>query len=60
MTGWRLGWIVAPPDLMRRARLGLAPGVAFGPAGEGHLRLCFAASLPRLSQALDRLVPALG
>jgi len=46
-------------ELMKRARVGLAPGAAFGPAGEGHLRLCFAASLPKLSQALDRLVPAL-
>ncbi|TMQ17319.1 MAG: aminotransferase class I/II-fold pyridoxal phosphate-dependent enzyme [Deltaproteobacteria bacterium] len=46
-------------ELIRRARVGLAPGVAFGAAGEGHLRLCFAASLPKLSQALDRLVPVL-
>jgi len=30
-----------------------------GPGGEGHLRLCFAASLDRLSQAMDRLAPAL-
>ena len=44
---------------MRRARVGLAPGAAFGPSGEGRLRLCFAASLPKLSLALDRLVPAL-
>jgi aspartate aminotransferase len=46
-------------DLMRRARVGLAPGIAFGPAGEGHIRLCFATSLQKLSLALDRLVPAL-
>jgi len=46
-------------ELIQRAKVGLAPGVAFGPSGEGHLRLCFAASLPKLSQALDRLVPAL-
>ena len=46
-------------DLMRRAKVGLAPGVAFGPSGEGRLRLCFAASLPKLTRALDRLVPAL-
>jgi len=46
-------------DLMKRAKVGLAPGVAFGPAGEGHLRLCFAVSLARLSIALERLVPAL-
>jgi aspartate/methionine/tyrosine aminotransferase len=46
-------------ELMRRAKVGLAPGIAFGPAGEGHLRLCFAISLPKLSLALDRLAPAL-
>jgi aspartate aminotransferase len=46
-------------ELIHRARVGLAPGIAFGPAGEGHLRLCFAASLPKLAMALDRLVPAL-
>lgn len=46
-------------ELMHRAKVGLAPGIAFGPSGEGYLRLCFAISLPKLSQALDRLVPAL-
>jgi len=46
-------------ELMRRTKVGLAPGVAFGPAGEGYLRLCFAASLPKLTLALDRLVPGL-
>jgi aspartate/methionine/tyrosine aminotransferase len=46
-------------ELMHKARVGLAPGIAFGAAGECHLRLCFAASLPKLEEALDRLVPAL-
>jgi aspartate aminotransferase len=46
-------------ELMKRTKVGLAPGVAFGQAGEGHLRLCYAMSLPRLAQALDQLVPAL-
>jgi aspartate/methionine/tyrosine aminotransferase len=45
--------------LVTETRVGLAPGSAFGPGGEGHLRLCFAASLDRLSQAMDRLEPAL-
>jgi aspartate/methionine/tyrosine aminotransferase len=46
--------------LVHETRVGLAPGSAFGPGGEGHLRLCFAASLGRLSQAMDRLEPVLG
>jgi aspartate aminotransferase len=41
--------------LAREAKVGVAPGIAFGPAGEGYLRLCFAASTQRLTQALDRL-----
>jgi aspartate/methionine/tyrosine aminotransferase len=45
--------------LVREARVGLAPGIAFGPAGEGFLRLCFASSTQRLAQAIDRLGGAL-
>ena len=41
--------------LVHEARVGLAPGSAFGAGGEGFLRLCFASSLPRLSEAMDRL-----
>jgi aspartate aminotransferase len=47
-------------DLVRRCKVGLAPGAAFVPAGEGYLRLCFASSPERLAEALERLKPALG
>jgi aspartate/methionine/tyrosine aminotransferase len=39
--------------------VGVAPGAAFGPAGEGHLRLCFASAPARLDAALERLEPML-
>jgi aspartate/methionine/tyrosine aminotransferase len=39
--------------------VGVAPGAAFGPAGEGHLRLCFATEPRRLASALTRLRPLL-
>ncbi len=45
--------------LVHETRVGLAPGSAFGPGGDGHLRLCFAASRERLSEAMDRLEPLL-
>jgi len=45
--------------LIDRTGVGLAPGAAFGEAGEGYLRLCFASSPERLAEAMDRLVPAL-
>ena len=35
--------------------LGLAPGIAFGPEGEGFVRWCFAASEVRLADGVDRL-----
>ena len=45
-------------DVLVRTGVGMAPGIAFGPEGEGWLRLCFATSPERLSDALDRLAPA--
>ena len=41
--------------LVREARLGLAPGSAFGPEGEGFARWCFAASPERLTEGVRRL-----
>jgi aspartate/methionine/tyrosine aminotransferase len=41
--------------LVREARLGLAPGSAFGPEGEGFVRWCFAASYERLLDGVARL-----
>lgn len=46
-------------DLVDRVGVGLAPGRAFGPAGEGYLRLCFASRPDTLSTALERLAPVL-
>jgi aspartate/methionine/tyrosine aminotransferase len=46
--------------LVARHGLGLAPGVAFGPEGEGWLRWCFASRDPtRLDAGLGRLEAAL-
>lgn len=44
-------------DILTKAGVGLAPGEAFGPGGDGCVRLCFANSAPRLSQAMERLLP---
>jgi aspartate/methionine/tyrosine aminotransferase len=47
-------------DVLLKADVGLAPGDAFGPGGEGCVRLCFANSPGRLSEAMRRLTPLLG
>ncbi len=42
-------------QIIDEASVGLAPGSAFGPGGEGHFRICFANSPDRLRKAMDRL-----
>lgn len=41
--------------LVGDAGLGLAPGSAFGPDGEGFLSWCFASSEERLALRVERL-----
>ena len=40
--------------LVREAKLGLAPGSAFGSEGEGFVRWCFAADVARLADGVGR------
>ena len=42
-------------EALFQAKVGLAPGSAFGPAGEGHLRLCFARDPQIIAAAIARL-----
>ena len=45
--------------LAKDYKVGLAPGEAFGPGGQGNVRLCFASGAERLSKGLDRIEDAL-
>jgi aspartate/methionine/tyrosine aminotransferase len=42
-------------ELVREAHLGLAPGSAFGPEGEGFVRWCYACDINRLDEGVARL-----
>ena len=42
-------------QVLRQSGVGLAPGAAFGPQGEGYLRLCFASDVSLLEQALEQM-----
>jgi aspartate/methionine/tyrosine aminotransferase len=48
-------------DLVRRARVGVAPGSAFGPPGDSqtdsYVRICFAQDPARLLEGLSRIDP---
>ncbi len=45
--------------ILEEAGVAVLPGTAFGVNGEGHLRLCFANSIPNLQQALECMATAL-
>ncbi|MEJ6707393.1 MAG: pyridoxal phosphate-dependent aminotransferase [Amylibacter sp.] len=45
--------------IMEETKVGLAPGIAFGAPGEGHLRLCYARPREDLEEAFSRLAPFL-
>ena len=47
-------------ELVGKHGLGLAPGSAFGPEGEGYVRWCFAAEPDKLAEGVARLRKALG
>jgi aspartate/methionine/tyrosine aminotransferase len=42
-------------ELLHTAKVGLAPGSAFGPMGEGWLRMCFAREPAAMEEAVGRL-----
>jgi len=44
---------------LAQTKVGMAPGSAFGPMGEGYLRMCFARDPQVVAEAVDRLRPLL-
>jgi aspartate aminotransferase len=46
-------------EILAKTKIGLAPGSAFGPMGEGYLRLCFAREPAAIAAAVERLRPML-
>jgi aspartate/methionine/tyrosine aminotransferase len=47
-------------SLVEHVGLGIAPGAAFGPEGEGYVRWCLAASVEKLEEGVSRLKKYLG
>jgi aspartate/methionine/tyrosine aminotransferase len=45
--------------LLEKANVALLPGTAFGPGGEGYLRICYANSASRLEEGIERIDKAL-
>lgn len=41
--------------LLVEEKVAVVPGTAFGPSGEGHIRCCYATSLPDIEKALEKM-----
>ena len=41
--------------LLKEKKVAAVLGNAFGPAGEGHIRCCYATALDKINTALDRI-----
>ncbi len=42
-------------DILKRAHVGVTPGIDFGKNCEGYLRFCYANSLENIREGMDRL-----
>lgn len=42
-------------DILKKARVGVAPGIDFGGNGEGYLRFSYANSMENIAEGMDRL-----
>jgi aspartate/methionine/tyrosine aminotransferase len=54
-AGWGRDSLALVNRILEEAHVSLAPGVDFGPGGEGFLRVSYAASLDRLKEGVGRL-----
>ncbi len=41
--------------LLTEERVGVVPGIAFGPSGAGHVRVCYATAYEEIVEAMDRI-----
>jgi aspartate aminotransferase len=57
-TGWDARELAT--TLLDEVGVAVLPGTSFGPHGEGHIRLSYAASIQNLEQAADRIAAHLG
>ncbi len=42
-------------DLLKKSRVAVVPGIAFGPSGEGHVRMSFGRSEKDINEAFNRI-----
>ena len=46
--------------ILEKTHVVTAPGSAFGPLGEGYIRICYASKYEDIAEALERMKAAFG
>lgn len=52
---WGLSSLAFSKELLDQEKVAVVPGTAFGPSGEGFLRLSYASNMDKLKEAMDRM-----
>lgn len=42
-------------DLLKKKKVGVTPGIDFGPSGEGYIRFSYATDIPKIKEGLKRI-----
>lgn len=60
ITGFGMSSAEAAEYILEKTHVVTAPGSAFGPDGEGYIRICYASKYEQIKEALDRMEKAFG
>ncbi|MBO5883766.1 MAG: pyridoxal phosphate-dependent aminotransferase [Clostridia bacterium] len=60
ITGFGMSSVEAAEYILEKTHVVTAPGNAFGPDGEGFIRICYASRYEQIAEALERMKKAFG
>ena len=60
ITGFGMTSVETAEYILEKTHVVTSPGSAFGPDGEGYIRICYASKYERLREALERMEQAFG
>ena len=60
ITGFGTTSVETAEYILEKTHVVTAPGSAFGPMGEGYIRICYASKYEQIKEALDRMEKAFG
>ena len=60
ITGFGMNSVETAEYILEKTHVVTAPGSAFGPDGEGYIRICYASKYEQIAEALERMKKAFG